>query len=285
MTFRGYGKPTTYYFLWILPRNLISRIFGYLANLHIPNYFLKYIIKFFSIFYGVNLDESEKTISEFRTFNEFFTRRLKREVRPIDQAKNSLISPVDGYIGEFGIIKIGKLIQAKGMDYRLQDLLEDENRTTVYDGGIFITIYLAPHNYHRIHSIAEGEVNEFSYITGDLWPVSPLGINHITNLFARNERLTTYIDTKKGECAIVKVGATVVGKIRINYHPQVSNLRGKISKNIFLDNPYKLEKGQEIGLFELGSTVICLFPPKQIELYDIKIGQMIKFGSSLGKFN
>ena len=77
----------------------------------------------------------------------------------------------------------------------------------------------------------------------------------------------------------------MVGKIRINYHPQVSNLRGKISKNIFLDNPYKLEKGQEIGLFELGSTVICLFPPKQIELYDIKIGQMINFGSSLGKFN
>jgi len=285
MAFRGFGKPTYYYLLWILPRNLISRICGYLSNLHLPVFCLQLIIKFFCRFYEVNLYESEKNISEFHTFNEFFTRRLKREARPVDQSKNSLISPVDGFIGEYGTIKNGILIQAKGMDYRLQDLIQDKNRTTVYDGGEFITIYLAPHNYHRIHSITDGEVNEFSYITGDLWTVSSLGINYITNLFARNERLTTYINTKNGECAIVKVGATVVGKIRVNYHSQVSNLSRKISKKITLDDPYRLEKGQEIGLFELGSTVICLFPPKQIELYDLKIGQVVKFGSAIGKFN
>tara|TARA_Y100001970_G_scaffold293398_1_gene439952 strand:- start:2352 stop:3209 length:858 start_codon:yes stop_codon:yes gene_type:complete len=285
MAYKGFGRPPAYYFLWILPRNIFSRICGYIADIHIPSYILKPLIIFFSRFYGVNLSESEKNITEFRTFNEFFTRKLNKEARPIDMVENSLISPVDGYIGEFGTIKKEKLLQAKGLDYRLEDLLEDKNRTLLYNGGKYVTIYLAPQNYHRIHSMVKGEVNEFSYITGDLWTVSQLGINYVNNLFARNERLTTYINTKKGECALVKVGATVVGRIKVNYHSQTSNCRGALSKKINLENPYKLEKGQEVGLFELGSTVICLFPPKQVELYNLKIGQLVYFGESIGKIN
>ena len=285
MSLRGFGRPPAYYFLWILPRNLISRVCGYIADLHIPSFVLKPLIKLFSKIFGVNLEESEKKISEFRTFNEFFTRRLIKESRPIDQKKNSIISPVDGYIGEFGTINNGKLIQAKGLKYRIDDLLDDQNRTNKYTDGKFITIYLAPQNYHRIHSMMNGEVREFSYIPGDLWTVSPLGLHHVNNLFARNERLTTYIQSKKGECAIVKVGATVVGRIRVNYHNQISNRKGALAKRIVLEKPFNLKKGQEIGQFELGSTVICLFPPKQIELYELKVGQKIFYGQSIGKFN
>jgi len=285
MPLKGFGRPPAYYFLWILPRNLFSRVCGNIADFNIPTFVLEPLIKLFSQIYGVNLAESEKKISEFRTFNEFFTRRLIKEARPIDQRKNSILSPVDGFIGEFGTIINNKLIQAKGLEYRVDDLLEDQNRTKKYNGGKFVTIYLAPQNYHRIHSMVNGEVREFSYIPGDLWTVSLLGLHHVNNLFARNERLTTYIDSEKGECALVKVGATVVGRIRVNYHNQISNLKGAQVKKIVLENPYNLKKGQEIGLFELGSTVICLFPPKQIELYKLQVGQKIFYGQSIGIYN
>ena len=285
MSLRGFGRPPAYYFLWILPRNIFSRICGHIADLNIPSFALEPLIKLFSQIYKVNLAESEKNISEFRNFNEFFTRQLIKSARPVDQGKNSIISPVDGFIGEFGTISNGKLIQAKGLEYRIDDLLDDPNRTKKYTDGTYITVYLAPQNYHRIHSMINGEVREFSYIPGDLWTVSPLGLHHVSNLFARNERLTTYIHSEKGECAIVKVGATVVGRIRVNYHNQISNLKGALSKRVILDNPFYLKKGQEIGLFELGSTVICLFPPKQIELYELMVGQSIIYGQTIGEFN
>ena len=285
MSLRGFGRPPAYYFLWILPRNIFSRICGHIADLNIPSFALEPLIKLFSQIYKVNLAESEKNISEFRNFNEFFTRQLIKGARPVDQGKNSIISPVDGFIGEFGTISNGKLIQAKGLEYRIDDLLDDPNRTKKYTDGTYITVYLAPQNYHRIHSMINGEVREFSYIPGDLWTVSPLGLHHVSNLFARNERLTTYINSEKGECAIVKVGATVVGRIRVNYHNQISNLKGALSKRVILDNPFYLKKGQEIGLFELGSTVICLFPPKQIELYELMVGQSIIYGQTIGEFN
>ncbi len=285
MSLRGFGRPPAYYFIWILPRNLFSRLCGHIADFRAPNFLLEPLIKLFSRIYGVNLEESEKKVSEFSSFNEFFTRRLNKDARPIDQEKNSLLSPVDGFIGEFGTINNGKLIQAKGLEYRIYDLLNDKNRTKIYDGGNFITIYLAPQNYHRIHSMVSGEVREFSYIPGDLWTVSPLGLHHVNNLFARNERLTTYINYEKGECAIVKVGATVVGRIRVNYNNQISNIKGSLSKKIVLENPYNLKKGQEIGMFELGSTVICLFPPKQIEFYELNVGERILYGQSIGKLD
>jgi phosphatidylserine decarboxylase len=132
--------------------------------------------------------------------------------------------------------------------------------------------------------MAKGKVHEFSYIPGDLWTVSPLGVHHVTNLFARNERLTTYIQTEKGECALVKVGATVVGRIRISYDNQISNLHGALAKHVFLKKPYELRRGEEVGMFELGSTVICLFPPGQVELNEMELGQKIKMGNNIGRF-
>ena len=285
MSIRGFGRPPAYYFVWILPRNLFSRLCGIVADAKLPSLILIPLILLFSRFYRIDLSEAKKKVSEFRTFNEFFTRQLHSKARPIDPNPNNLLSPVDGFIGEFGSINNGKLIQAKGLDYRVSDLLEDKNRTRFYDGGIFVTIYLAPQNYHRVHSMVKGEVREFSYTPGDLWTVGKLGVNHVPNLFARNERLTTYLHTEKGECAIVKVGATVVGRIRINYHDQISNIYGEKSKKIILEKPFKLERGQEIGLFELGSTVICLFPPKQIQLFNMEIGQSIFFGQTLGIFD
>ena len=269
MSLPGFGRPPAYYFMWILPRNLFSRLCGFVADIRMPRFLLTPFIRIFSRLYGVELTEATQQVSEFRTFNEFFTRQLLPDSRPQDPDPDAVLSPVDGFIGEYGRINDGRLIQAKGLDYRLADLLLDSKRGCLYDSGEFITIYLAPHNYHRIHSMVDGEVREFSYIPGDLWTVSPLGVHHVPNLFARNERLTSYIQTNKGECALIKVGATVVGRIRVSFDDQISNRLGALAKQHVLKTPYRLERGEEVAMFELGSTVICLFPPGQVELNEL----------------
>ena len=285
MALPGFGRPPAYYFIWILPRNSFNRLCGIFADAKLPRFLLTLLIRLFSWKYGVNLNEASKHVSEYRNFNEFFTRKLLPDARTLDPDEDSVLSPVDGILGESGIINNEVLIQAKGLEYRLADLLKDSEKSKFYDGGVFITIYLAPNNYHRIHSMVSGEVREFCYIPGDLWTVSPLGVHHVPELFARNERLITYFETEKGECALVKIGATVVGRIRVVYHDITSNRpRAAFQKNM-LAPPLSVERGDEVGLFELGSTVICLFPPGQIELNELKIDQEILLGQSIGKFS
>ena len=284
MSFPGFGHPPTLYFLWILPRNLFSRICGWYAELRIPHFILHPLISLFCLIYKVDLSESERPLEGFDSFNAFFTRKLKPGLRPLAPEKDAVLSPVDGTLGEFGQIRKERLIQSKGLDYRLQDLLLDPGRAAKYDEGLFITLYLAPYNYHRIHSIADGEVLEFAYIPGDLWTVSPLGVKQVPGLFARNERIVTYLETEFGECALVKVGATVVGKIRVKYHQQITNLRGGKNRFVKLDRPWQVKRGEEIGLFELGSSVICLFSKGQVESADLQTGKPVRFGQSLGRF-
>ena len=285
MALPGFGRLPAYYFIWILPRNSFNRLCGLFADAQLPRFLLTLLIRLFSWKYGVNLNEASKQVSEYRNFNEFFARRLLPDVRTLDPDKEAILSPVDGILGESGIINNEVLIQAKGLEYRLVDLLKDSEKSKFYDGGVFITIYLAPYNYHRIHSMVSGEVREFCYIPGDLWTVSPLGVHHVPELFARNERLITYFETDKGECALVKIGATVVGRIRVVYHDITSNRpRAAFQKNM-LAPPLRVERGGEVGLFELGSTVICLFPPGQIELNELKIDQEILLGQAIGKFS
>jgi len=284
MTIPEFGHPPAYYFMWILPRNLISRICGVLADARIPRPLLTPLIRLFSWKFGVDLTEVSQKVSEFRTFNEFFARRLLPDTRSLNSNPASILSPVDGIVGEFGSINSGRLIQAKGLKYRLADLLKDPERTKIYDDGVFITIYLAPQNYHRIHSMVEGEIHEFSYIPGDLWTVSPLGVHHVPSLFAKNERLTTFLRTDKGECALVKVGATVVGRIRVCYHDQVSNKHRAKNQQVALETPFHIKRGEELGLFEMGSTVICLFPPGQIELGELQVEQKVCLGQAIGRF-
>ena len=285
MALPGFGRLPAYYFIWILPRNSFNRLCGLFADAQLPRFLLTLLIRLFSWKYGVNLNEASKQVSEYRNFNEFFTRKLLPDARTLDPDKEAVLSPVDGILGESGIINNEVLIQAKGLEYRLVDLLKDSEKSKFYDGGVFITIYLAPYNYHRIHSMVSGEVREFCYIPGDLWTVSPLGVHHVPELFARNERLITYFETDKGECALVKIGATVVGRIRVVYHDITSNRpRAAFQKNM-LAPPLRVERGGEVGLFELGSTVICLFPPGQIELNELKIDQEILLGQAIGKFS
>ena len=278
------GKPLGFHLLSLLPRNLFSRLCGRIADTRLPAWLLQPLIRGFAWAFGVDWSEAAHPPEHYQTFNEFFTRPLKPGLRPIASEAQALVSPVDGILGEFGTIRDGCLIQAKGLDYTAADLLADPERATQYEGGEFMTIYLAPHNYHRIHSMVAGEVREFAYEPGDLWTVSPLGANWMPRLFAINERLTSYLHTSAGECALVKIGATVVGRIRVRYDDLFSNCPEAVRVQKTLQTPFRVERGEELGRFELGSTVILLFRPGQVSWGAVSVGQPVRLGMALGTF-
>ena len=252
--------------LALLPKKNFSRLCGWIADQRWPSYLLHQIlIRSFVRYFNVDLSECPQKLKDFQTFNEFFTRPLKPQARPISTEKYALICPVDGTIGFFGTNTQETLLQAKGKEYLLTDLLQDSFVAHEYEGGIYLTIYLAPYNYHRIHSMVEGSITRFAYIPGELWTVSPLGLAFVPRLFAQNERWISYIDTEHGECALVKVGATVVGRIRTVYHTAYSNRPGARPLKESLPTAYPIKAGAEIGRFELGSTVVLLF---QIDLVE-----------------
>ena len=141
MALPGFGRPPVYYFIWILPRNSFNRLCGVIADTQLPRFLLTFLIRLFSWKYGVNLKEASKQVTEYRNFNEFFTRELLPDARTLDSNQEAVLSPVDGNLGESGIINNEVLIQAKGLQYRLGDLLKDSGKSKFYDGGFFITIY------------------------------------------------------------------------------------------------------------------------------------------------
>ncbi len=280
----GKDFPIAYYFLYLLPKNSFSRLCGIIAELHIPQLLLQPLIQSFIWIFKVDMSDALEPVTTYPTFNAFFTRRLKPEKRPIPMETNILISPVDGTIGQFGTIQDGHMIQAKGLDYTVADLLDDSARAREYIGGEYITIYLAPYNYHRIHSPVSGQIQHCAYIPGQLWTVSPLGVNNVHNLFPRNERIVSYVQTTQGECVVIKVGATVVGKVKVPYHSIETNCLKGQRTGVTLQHPYALSRGDEIGVFELGSTVICCFKPGQVRWNGISIGQSVKMGEAIGNF-
>ncbi|MGK5094135.1 archaetidylserine decarboxylase [Deltaproteobacteria bacterium TL4] len=275
-------RPFSYYLLVLLPKNLFSRLCGFVAELHLPGFVLRPTIHGFVWFFKIDMTEYSIPIADYKTFNEFFTRPLKPEARKVDPSPGSLVCPVDGTVGQIGTIEGGNLIQAKGLYYTVADLLGDVSKAQSYEGGSYITIYLAPDNYHRIHSMVDGTIQHATYIPGDLWTVSSLGVNFVPNLFTRNERLISYIKSTQGESAMVKVGATVVGKIRVKYHSIESNFAGARRQDIHLAQPFTVKRGDELGVFELGSTVVCLFQSKQIQ-WKVLIRQKVQMGQALGE--
>lgn len=240
-------------------------------------------IKGFARAYGVDVSESEHEATSYRTFNEFFTRRLKDGLRPMDPDPALAISPVDGTVGQVGTIEHDTLVQAKGRLYSLSDFLVDADDAKAYEGGVFATLYLAPYNYHRIHSPLAGRVTGWSYVPGHLWPVNAAGVAGIDKLFAVNERLISHLDTDFGRVVVAKVGATCVGRIRATYADVVTNDGGpKKFKRVAFDEGLPVDKGGELGIFEMGSTVIVLFQKGRARLDEgISPGATVRLGLPL----
>jgi phosphatidylserine decarboxylase len=269
--------------LKLLPKNIFSRFVGFLASRKISSIAKKWFAKR----YKINLDEAEKPLTDYKTLNDFFTRKLKKGVRKIDGKDDpkAVVSPVDGKIAQWGRIESGRIIQAKDRLYNVQELLGDSDEAAPFENGWFMTIYLSPTDYHRMHHYMDCAVTGYRYIPGTLFPVNPFSVKHIENLFPVNERLTTYYETDGRKAAIVKVGATIVGKIKVSYSDTESNISKKGKAEIF-DIPIEVKKGDELGYFAMGSTVVLLFPDKGFEFIDkIPENEKVKVGQILGQWN
>ena len=274
-----------YTFLKLLPRNTLSRALGAACRIPAPRPVMRAVIRGFARRYGVDAAEAERAIEEYPTFTEFFTRRLKPGARPIASGERVPVSPVDGTVGEVGDIVEGRLLQAKGKHYTLAALFggpraeEDAQR---FAGGSFVTIYLAPCDYHRIHAPLGGSITGYINVPGTLWPVNRIGVRNVDRLFCVNERLTTLLDTPRGPCAVVAVGAMNVGRIRAVYDDVVTNARRtRAVQRKDYQKPIPVAKGGELAIFEMGSTVVVVFGPGVKLAGDVVPGRAIKLGERL----
>lgn len=247
----------------ILPQHLLSRLAGYISNCQhatVKNWIIETIIKRYQIDLSDALETDHK---QYRCFNDFFTRQLKPEARPIDSQQNSVVSPADGILTQFGTYQNDQLIQAKGRFFSAIELLGGEfDEIAAFKQGQFATVYLSPRDYHRVHMPADGTLIAMTHIPGQLFSVNQQTSQHIPNLFARNERVACFFETAFGPMAVVFVGAMLVASIVTNWHGTVSPpTRQHIQHWDYLtDQQHYFDKGQEIGHFKFGSTAIVLLP-------------------------
>jgi phosphatidylserine decarboxylase len=271
---------------YLLPHKIISKIASLCANCKITS-IKNYLIKYFLSRYDVNMNEAIQTNPfAYPTYNDFFTRHLKPECRPIDTNHNTIVSPADGNMAQIGLIKQNQILQAKGHSYSVQSLLGgDPGLATQFVNGSFATIYLAPKDYHRVHMPLTGRLKRMIYVPGKLFSVNAHAAENIPDLFARNERVVAIFDTAAGPMAVILVGAMIVGSIETKWFGTVTPPHSKSIKSwdYDTDSNIQLSKGEEMGLFKLGSTVIILFGP-QAAHWDpgVSINSDLKMGSKIG---
>lgn len=270
---------------YIMPKQGLTAFAGCLAN--VKNITVKnYIIQRFINKYQVNMSEALiEDPTAYACFNDFFIRHLKPECRPL--AKAGIVSPVDGCVSELGTINQGQLIQAKGRDYSVQDLLAcNEEIANQFQHGLFATIYLSPKDYHRVHMPIDAELDSMTYIPGALFSVQPTTARVVPKLFARNERLAVFFTTSVGPMVMVLVGATIVGAIGTSWH---GDIKREKNKRYFDYSQAAVRKsmvqGDEMGLFKLGSTVVLLFANNDNKVQwskSLEAGSAIRFGEEMG---
>lgn len=266
----------------LLPRSAVSTTVGRLTRAPVSASVHQMAMRAFVRQYGVNMEEAEGPVESYPTFAQFFTRRLKPGARPIDADPNVIISPVDGAVSEVGTISEGRCLQAKGIYFPVGQLLGDHDEASAFEGGQFATLYLAPKDYHRIHSPLEGKITGYRYLPGEFWPVNPASVRLKDALFAVNERLVTWLDTAWGRVAVVAVGATCVARIHASYDAIVTHT-GTPRKSHQYERPIPVEKGGELGMFEMGSTVILLFQPGRMKWDDaLTPGAKLRLGQRIG---
>ncbi len=271
---------------YVIPQHFLTAIVYNLTRIEVvlwKNNLIRIFIKLFNVDMQTAIKQKPE---EFIHFNEFFTRALMEGARPITDSK--VISPVDGFISQFGAINNNRLIQAKGRDYTLTDLLAgDEDSSKLYENGQFSTLYLSPKNYHRIHMPIDGQLTKMTFVPGRLFAVNQHTTHVVTNLFARNERLIMHFNTELGPVSLIMVGAIFVGSMETIWQGQITPTKERdIKKWDYTENGKQVEliKGQEIGRFNMGSTVILLFPKDTIQWQEkLNKGQAIMMGQALAR--
>lgn len=271
----------------ILPTHFLSRVVHWATRVQAP-WFKNLLITRFMAGFNISLDEAQvQNPRSFRSFNEFFTRALVDGLRPLPKDENTAASPVDGKMYQAGTIEEGRIFQAKGQSFDVVSLLGgSRERAAPFLGGQFATIYLAPSNYHRIHMPMNGRVIKQVYVPGRLFSVNPATARAMPELFARNERVAVIFETDIGPMAMVLVGALFVGSIETVWSGEITPPhRGVIDVRQYKEDAgLSLQRGDEMGRFNMGSTVVLLTGPGVMEwAKDIQPGDPLKMGQPLGK--
>lgn len=269
-----------------LPKNTMSRAVGSLSEVQLPGPMQAAVNRSFAALAGIDTDEGERQPGDYASVNDYFTRHLRPGARPVEVGDPSqMCSPVDGALGAFGAIEDDTLFQAKGRQYRLLELVDSAAEAEHFSGGHYATIYLSPSDYHRIHSPVKGRVVRLSYIPGHLFPVNPFAVENIDNLFAVNERLISYLETDElGRVAVIKVGATCVGRIGLNFDEFETNGNFRRRREFEPNRDVDLEHGDEMAVFNLGSTVIVLVESPAFDFDgDLESDAVLKMGESMGR--
>jgi phosphatidylserine decarboxylase len=266
---------------YILPHYYINKLAKTLANckiIFIKNFLINWFIKN----YKINMLEAEEIHPlNYKTYNDFFVRKLKDSARNHPEDQLAIISPSDGIITQYGSITNNILLTVKNTNINLNNLLLDQN---TFANGKFINIYLAPHNYHRVHMPCSAVLEKMIYIPGKLFAVNPKTVSCMPDVFTKNERVVAIFDSDFGKIAMVLVGAMIVGSIVTSWHGAVNPVNKAITTWDYANNPVKLLKFAEMGLFQLGSTVIVVFANNKINFDpQIKINQEIKVGDQIAR--
>ena len=271
-------------FQYLLPKHALTRLAGLLAGAKLGG-LTTLMIEQFVKHYQINTKEMMGKIKDYKTFNAFFSRPLIPSARPINYNADAVTYPVDGKISQFGKIEDKFLFQAKNHYYTTEVLLADAKEAAAFRNGDFITIYLSPKDYHRVHIPFDGTLDKMIHIPGDLFSVNPFNAKHIPELFARNERVVCYFNTSIGRMAVVFVGATIVRSIATAWAGTVAPNKNKdISIYEYAARNLSFPKGSEIGKFFMGSTVICLFEKDKIDFNkDMQSGQPTRMGMQMAK--
>ena len=257
----------------LLPQHALSRLIARAAESKMPWLKNRLIERAIAAF-DINIDEAESSdLDDYENFNSFFTRALKDGARPIDQDSNALVSPADGAVSQAGPITKERIIQAKGSDYSAGRLLGNTEEAKLYTDGAFTTIYLSPKDYHRVHMPIAGTLISTRYIPGDLFSVNDKTAQALPGLFARNERLVCQFDSELGQFALVFVGAMLVAGIETVWGGFETPGRGAVRNADFSGRDLNFDKGEEIGRFKFGSTVILLFQRDKIDWQDSFVPQ------------
>ena len=272
-------------FVWfqhVLPQHALSRLVLRATRVRAP-WFKNWLIRGFLRLYAIDMaDAAQPDPFRYASFNEFFTRALRSDARSVAKEPREIACPVDGVISEAGKIDGDTLLQAQGRNYTLKELLASRAWAKDFEGGSFATIYLAPFNYHRVHMPLAGRLRETVYVPGRLFSVNAATASLVPRLFARNERVLTWFDTTFGEFALILVGALNVGSIATVWAGDITPAPRRVATTL-PPQAVSLDKGEELGRFNMGSTVILLFQKDRARWNaELRAGATVRLGQSLG---
>ncbi len=269
---------------YILPQHGLSRLVGRLANCSWPICKTPFI-RWFARYYQVDMEEAASPrLDDYASFNDFFTRALNAGARPVAAAPNHLACPADGVISQFGRVEEGRIFQAKGSTYDVHELLANDTLAKDFHDGQFATVYLSPKDYHRVHMSLDGTLTDMLYVPGRLFSVNQTTAEHVPRLFDRNERVVTVFDTPYGKMALVLIGAMIVASIETVWAGPVAPRSGQIHHTCYPNAAVVLRKGDEMGRFKLGSTVVMLLAnPAWQWQPNMANGMSIRMGQTLAK--